>query len=195
MARDSMPDDSAPDASKPEDANAPGSPVPAPVGPPSFPVTKLVVSAAGIALATWIWLGSGWRWEVTPRDLAEGRPPVALGSWAGRYVRLVGARDSGPPSVEDPESGSVFHGYVDGEGGTVLVKRAADAPAPEGPISGRAVSLSAGDAPASMVVDTTRGRWDSRAVLAIVVILWGLAHGVANVYLWRRRRELASREA
>ena len=171
-----------------EGASAPQSSPPAGARTRAFPLAKVIVSAFGIAIGVWVWLGSAWRWDVTPRDLAETRPPVALGAWPGRYVRLVGARESGRPAVEDAASGSVFLAYVGEEGRSTIVKRAAGAAAPEGPVSGRVAALRTGEGAAGVVVDATRGRWDARAAMAVVIVLWGLAHAGANLYLWRRRR-------
>ena len=176
-----MPGDAKPDARKADAAKR-----------PAFPVKKLVISAVGIAVAVWVWFGSGWRWDVTPRDLAEGQPPLAIGSWLGRYVRLVGARDSGRQPVESPKSPSAFYAYADTEGRTVLVRRAADDPARSGPVSGRVMSLSLNKADERSVIDATRGRWNGRAVMAIVIVLWGLAHAGANVYVWRRKSDATS---
>jgi hypothetical protein len=188
-------DDPKADGAKPGDANAPPPPAPAGARPRAFPLAKVIISAVGISVGVWVWLGSAWRWDVTPLDLAEASPPMVLGAWPGRYVRLVGARESGRPAVEDPASGSVFLAYVDAEGRAALVKRAADGPAPEGPVSGRVVALNIGDATARVVVDATRGRLNAPAALSLVIVLWGLAHAGANVYVWRRQRAVASREA
>jgi len=155
----------------------------------AFPVAKLVVSAVGISVAAWIWLGSAWRWDVTPGDLAKGSPPLALRSWPGRYVRLVGARDSGLAPIAPAKSDSKFFAYTGDGGDAVLVKRATDAPAPAGPLSGRVMGLAAEDTAKTVVVDSTRGRWNASAVMAVVIVLWGLAHAWANIHVWRRRRE------
>jgi hypothetical protein len=155
---------------------------------PAFPVKKLVISAVGIAVAVWVWLGSGWRWDVTPLDLAEERTPLTLSSWVGRYVRLMGSRDTGRRPVELPESANAFFAYTDAEGHTVLVRLAADDPAPEIPISGRVMGLNSGQVDQRKIVDATRGRWDARSVVAVVMVIWGLVHAGANVHIWRRRR-------
>ena len=209
MPDDSIPDDSIQDESI-QDESIAGDPTPedsppgdaAPKGPPpdapgpvapgrlAFPAGKLVISAVGIAVAVWVWLGSGWRWDVTPGDLEGGKPPMGLRAWPGRYVRLIEARDSGLPPVEHPDDASAFHAYADAGGRTVLVKLATGT-APTGQPTGRVMSLSTGDDKRT-VIDATRGRLDARAVMAVVIVLWGLAHAAANVWVWRRRREAAS---
>ncbi len=140
MAPDAMPDDQTPDAPKARVARR-----------AAFPLKKLVISAVGIAAAVWIWLGSGWRWDVTPHDLADGRPPLALGSWVGRYARLVDHEDEAEQ------------------------------------VSGRVMLTRSGDSPAAPFVDATRGRWNGRAVAAVVMLIWGLIHAGASVYVWRQR--------
>ena len=196
IPNDSIADDSIPGGSMPDEAipnNAPpAAPKPPSAGRHSFPVGKLVMSAVGIAVAAWVWLGFGWRWDVTPGDLAEGRPPMGLHAWPGRYVRLVDARDSGLPPVELPGGKGAFHAYVDTEDHTVLVKFATSGAPRAGPPTGRVMSLFMNEADERTVVDATRGRLDARAVMAVVIILWGLAHAGANVWFWRRRREATS---
>ena len=188
-----MSDDTAPDGPAPGPGSDPASPAGETRPRPAFPFAKLAVSAVGIGVAVWFWLGSGWRWDVTPRDLAEGRPPAGLGSWAGRYVRLVGARASERPPVDVPAKGVVYVGYMGGDGEAVLVRRA---PGGKERLSGRVVRTSFGEGPARMIVDATEGRVNSRAALAVVILLWGIAHAAANVYVWRRRSAASSgREA
>ncbi len=184
-----------PEAPKSESANAeaadaPASPAPAPASvptgprPPAFPVTKLIVSAVGIAAAVWIWLGSGWRWDATAGDLTGGRPPAALGSWVGRYVRLTGVRVTASAPSARPGSDAIHARCVGEDGAEVVVKRRAG----EEGFTGRVIHVKFDDDPPRLVVDATRGRLNGRAVAAIVVLLWGLAHAGANVRVWRRRR-------
>ena len=187
IADDSTLGDPMPEGSGPDDAPA-AAPKPPDAKRPSFPVGKIVISAVGIAVAAWVWLGAGWRWDVTPVDLEGGRPPVGLRAWPGRYVRLVDARDSGRPPVEHPDGTSAFHAYADAEGRTVLVKLATGGPPPAGSPTGRVMSLFSDEKDRRAVVDTMRGRLDARAVMAVVIVLWGLAHAGANVWVWRRRR-------
>jgi len=181
-----MPDEAIPNNAPPAAPRAPAA------GRHSFPVGKLVISAVGIAVAVWVWLGSGWRWDVTPGDLAEGRPPMGLRAWPGRYVRLVDARDSGLPPVEHQGGEGAFHAYADAEGRKILVKFATDGAPRAGSPTGRVMSLFMDEKDRRTVVDATRGRLDARAVMALVIVLWGLAHAGANVWVWRRRREATS---
>jgi hypothetical protein len=199
------PDDATPDgaeADAPEsdgadvdttDASASPAPAsaPTPKRPSAPPFTKFIVSAVGIAVAAWIWLGSAWRWDVTARDLIEGRPPAALGSWVGRYVRLTGARVTASAPSTRPGSGAVLARCVGEDGTEILVKRR---PGDEG-FTGRVIYVKFDDDPPRLVVDATRGRWNGRAGIAVVVVLWGLAHAAANFHVWRKRRETFSRAA
>jgi hypothetical protein len=149
---------------------------------PRFPAVRVAVSAAGIAVASWLWLGSGYRWDVTPKELLESRPPLGLRSgWADRYVRLHGTFRRlglhGPDldamaDAADP-SASVF----------IRVPRGGASPE-----DGRGAALTGrvvpeGNAP---VLDTTRGRWNATSVIAVVVGLWGVALLCAHVSGWRR---------
>ena len=71
-----------------------------------FPLVRVLVSLFGIGAGVWLWLGSGWAWSVTPKRLVEGKPPVGLRTWEGRYVRLrVGG-------VAEPEGVSGFPGFI-----------------------------------------------------------------------------------
>ena len=96
---------------------------------------------------------------------------------------IVGYR---PLFVDD--EGPRIHDAADG-GGAVLVKCAAAAHAPTGPVSGRVLGLTAGAGAKTLIVHATRGRWNASAVMAVVIVVWGLAHAGANLYVWRRRRE------
>jgi len=188
---DPIQDNSTPEDSSPGDSarKAPTPDAPRPVAPGrvAFPLGKLVISVVGIAVAAWVWLGSGWRWDVTPGDLAEGKPPAGLSAWPGRYVRLVGARDSGRPPVEHPGGKGAFHAYADAEGRSVLVRLATDGASRAGSPTGRVMGLFSDEKDRRAVVDTMRDRLDARAVMAVVIVLWGLAHAGANIWVWRQR--------
>ena len=177
---------------------------PAPKAPP-FPLTRVVLPLAGIAVAAWLWLGAAWSWDVTPADLARGKPPPGFRSWKGRYVTLSAGR------VELPEGGDAGPGLVAAVGpdgpadpATVVFVRAGPAGARRGPARfrgrvtafapapGREGNAGVGRVP---VVDPTRGRMNSKAWIAAVLGLWGAAILCSSVALWVRGRGPAGGES
>lgn len=58
---------------------------------PPFPALRVAACAAGLLAAAYLWLGWGWRWDVTPERIVGGRPPIPFpGGWVGRHVRVHG---------------------------------------------------------------------------------------------------------
>ena len=47
----------------------------------------------------------------------------------------------------------------------------------------------------AFVVDTTRGRWTGKSVIAVFVFLWGVGIIVSSVWLWKKRRRAAGNDA
>lgn len=146
-----------------------------------FPLMRVLVALFGIAVGLWLWLGSAWRWDVKPKDLLKGRPPVVLRTWVGRYVRLIEARPAGSWAGVGPDGKSIVGMRVGEDGSTVLIRLAEDERA-----SGRVARMKINEDPHSLVVDTTRGRINVTSAVAILIALWGAALISFNIALWRR---------
>jgi len=76
------------------------------VARPRFPALRVAACAVGLLAAAYLWLGWGWRWDVTPGDVVSGKPSIPFpGGWVGRYVRVLGC---GIWRTERLERGSII---------------------------------------------------------------------------------------
>jgi len=163
---------------------------------------RVLVALFGIAAGVWLWLGSGWRWDVTPKELVEGKPPIGLRSWVGRYVRLR----STEPSLElatVPEAHNTTClsrvGGSDGRTGSVWVRYSvAGGPVlfdPRSSFSGRMVGTGAHGATGGLILDTTRGRMNSTSIIALLIAVWGSVLICSNIALWLRQSRVPTATA
>jgi len=131
-----------------------------------------------------MWFAWGYRWDVTPRDLAGGRAPFgAVGGWSGRYVRLTGCRPVAGAPPGDSRLGAVR--AFEGEDGSVVFVTG-PASDPDRP-AGRAAPAEVQDR-LVFVVRADAGRWTTRSVLAVLVGLWGAAITVSVSAAWLHLR-------
>ena len=173
-------------------ARTPGTPVRRP-----FPLVRVLVSLVGIAAGGWLWLGSGWRWDVTPSDLTKDSPPVGLRTWVGRYVRLRGLRkaeDDDGFFYHDKEAGTALFPRIDAEDpkAIVWVRTPLRASRPEvrdrpEALRGRIRREMSEGKMWGLVVDTAEGRFTATSIIAVLVALWGAALICFNIALWARR--------
>jgi len=178
----------------------PGMPVRRP-----FPLTRVLVALFGIAAGVWLWLGSGWRWDVTPSDLTKDRPPVGLRTWVGRYVRLRGLRKAEEDDgffYHDKEAGTALFPRIDAEDPKVIVwvktpLRASRPEARDRPeaLRGRIKREMSEGKMWGLVVDTAEGRFSTTSIIAVLVALWGAALICFNVALWARRSRIPTATA
>ncbi|MHC4506730.1 MAG: hypothetical protein ACYTFI_25860, partial [Planctomycetota bacterium] len=183
---------------------------------PRFPALRVAACAAALLAAAYLWLGWGWRWDVTPEGLAHSSPSIPFpGGWVGRYVRVRGRTASEARYVsamdlyrfgssrqrprrtlwlanwlQEPSSLSglgivKFHNGRPESG--VFVKLGLGKQPTPLTVSGRlCVSELLGfpadssggypfhSVPDALTVDTTRGRVDGYAAIAIVLTFWSV---------------------
>ena len=163
-----------------------------------FPLVRVLVSLFGIAAGVWLWLGSGWAWHVTPKQLVEGKPPIGLRTWEGRYVSLRAGK------VADPEGGSAPGHFVatDPDDPTVWIAVKGERPAKQqaaARIAGRVSTetLTKGKTPIGDMVtlDATRGRMNLTSAAAVLIALWGAVLIYFNVAFWLRRSRVPTATA
>jgi hypothetical protein len=171
---------------------------PAPRRRARFPYARVALASVGVLLSSWLWVGESWRFDVTPRELLEGSPGWGWkGGWAGRYVRLPHE-----PShrIVDRVSESTITGvycatFSPARGNTRVWTRAPmwvllEEDAAQG-FSGRVDHSTVAGEPA-VVVDTTRGRWTGKSVVALLIGLWGVGIAASSVWVWQKRRKLTT---
>ncbi len=157
-------------------ARTPGEPVRRP-----FQLVRVLVALFGIGAGVWLWLGSGWAWSVTPGELVEGKPPVGLRTWEGRFVRVVGeAFDKEPSGLAN--------------GAAIWVRNPGDFDHDiEIKVHDRSAALASSGWRGRVVVwkgravDTTLGRINSTSIIALLIAVWGAVLICANIALWLRR--------
>ncbi len=77
-------------------------------GVPRFPYVTAAICAACVGAAIWLWLSYSYAWDVGPRELVGGKPPLWLGAWEGKYVRITGdVRPGRVPLPRDPHRLSI----------------------------------------------------------------------------------------
>jgi hypothetical protein len=159
-----------------------------------FPYRRVPIGVIGVLLSTWLWVGDSWRFDVTPKEIVEGSPGWGWkGGWVGRYVRLHGrATPSQAACVCAPMEVAV----AGSDGTQMLVNISAGGFGAEKRthFDGRAVRDDAGGR-CTLAVDTTRGRWTGKSVIAVFVFLWGVGIIVSSVWLWKKRRRAAGNDA
>ena len=193
---------------------------------PRFPALRVSACAVGLLAAGYLWLGWGWRWDVTPGATVSGRPPIPFpGGWVGRYVRVRGRTVSKTlylsaeyvssfgtsrrrprrtlwPAVWPQESPdiSVFRIVKlhngSPESGVLAKLDCGKQPTPLA-VSGRLCACKLAKPPmfssgydfhstfTALVVDTTRGRINGYAAIAIVLAFWSVVFGRMWIREWR----------
>ncbi len=156
-----------------------------------FPYTRIAMGVIGILLSVWLWVGESWRFDVTPKELVKGSPGWGWkGGWVGRYVKVVAFETSWPPEY-CPKPWVILYPVLDTEdrfwiaGGLRSLKGLERT-------SGRLLDTRLPSGTDALLVDTTRGRWTGKSVIAVFIFLWGVGIIVSSVWVWKRKCDAAA---
>ncbi len=156
-----------------------------------FPYWRMVMAAVGLVLSVWLWVGESWRFDVTPEELVKGSPGWGWkGGWVGRYVNVVAFETSWPPEY-CPKPWVILYPVLDSEdrfwiaGGPRSLKGLERT-------SGRLLDTRLPNGTDALLVDTTRGRWTAKSVIAVFISIWGVGIIVSSVWVWKKKCDAAA---